>query len=208
MRPRHIIAAGLAAAVRLARNTQRAVRYGSQGTRQCCVSRDASPLPAIDSTRRLAPLALIAQPIPPDDDPTPSAPVIIKIPGRAAPQIVRDSTPLPSLTAEQHADTFLDWLQDDAPVAEWATEGAQMRGRTGDDILVCDLEEMHREMCLDLGVALMRWAMVSKHFRALVGERKRYVWHRETPDADKVRLCVMSVPARVPWAELPHAQAA
>ena len=195
MRPRHIIAAGLAAAVRWARNTQRAVRYGSRGPRQYCVSRDASPLPAIDSTRRLAPLVLIAQPIPPDADPTPSTPVIIKIPGRAEPQIVRDAAPLPSLTAEQHAATFLDWLQSDG-------------GKVGDDILVCDLEEMHREMCLDLGVALMRWALVSKHFRALVGERKRYVWHRETPDADKVRLCVMSVPARVPWAELPHAEAA
>lgn len=208
MRPRDIIAAGLAAAVRLARNTKRAVRYASRGPRPYRVSRDASPLPDIDSVRRLAPMALVAMPIPPDEDPTPTAPIAIAVPGRPEPQIVRDASPLPTLTAEQHAETFLDWLQ---------SEG----GLTGDDILVCDLEEMHREMCLDLGVALMRWALVSKHLRAILGERKRYVWHRETPDSDKVRLCVMSVPsrasgadkhprcpARVPWPELPHAAAA
>ncbi len=174
-----------------------------------------------------APMTLIAMPVPSTPEPTPGsplgaslahpatargAPIIILLPGRSEPQIVRDSTPLLSLTAEQHSETFLDWLQDVSPVAPSVARACgatgAVAGLTGDDILVCDLEEMHREMCLDLGVAPMRWALVSKHFRALVGERKRYVWHRETPAADKVRLCVMSVPARVPWAELPHAEAA
>lgn len=102
------------------------------------------------------------------------------------------AAPLLVLDAAQHAARFLDWLQDED-------------GLTG-EILARDLAEMHGEMCLDLGLEQVRWDRVSKHFRQLVGDRKHYVWHRDWPDSKPARLCVVSVPARIPWAELPMAE--
>ena len=139
----------------------------------------------------------ILLPMPPsasDDDSGPSGATPAAVPDRPA-------AGLTVLTPSEHAVRFLAWLQDED-------------GATG-DILARDLAEMHGEMCLDLGVEQVRWALVSSHFRQLVGDRKRYVWHRDLPDSKPQRLCVVHVPAlrspgpvAVPWPDLPMRQAA
>ena len=156
----------------------------------------------------------ILLPMPPsasDDDSGPSGATPAAVPDRPA-------AGLTVLTPSEHAVRFLAWLQDASFVAPSVAHACgatgAVAGATG-DILARDLAEMHGEMCLDLGVEQVRWALVSSHFRQLVGDRKRYVWHRDLPDSKPQRLCVVHVPAlrspgpvAVPWPDLPMRQAA
>lgn len=150
-----------------------------------------------DDRPAVAPIALISMPVSATPDPTPDDD------GGAAAAV---------LSPEAHAARLLDWLQDEAPVDPTVATRAGLStpawaGRTG-DILARDLAEMHAEMCLDLGIEPLRWSRVSEHFRRLIGERKRYAWHRDMAGAPRQRLCVMSVPVRVPWTDLPQQLAA
>lgn len=86
---------------------------------------------------------------------------------------------LRSLSADEHAQALLVWLQGD-------------RGVTG-EILARDLIEMHAEMCLDESIEIRPWNPVAVQFTRLIGDRKKYCWHTET-DGHKARLRVYSVP--------------
>lgn len=78
--------------------------------------------------------------------------------------------------ARDHAAALLTWLQGPG-------------GRSG-TLLASELQEMHRDLCIERDWEPLGWVAVGRELRRLIGGRKEYIWHQGR------RVCVYRVPPR------------
>lgn len=174
------------------RSIGRALRMTMQGpARKCACGRAVQPAPdaadpaptdeGSDTNRR--------QPTPTDsngaDPRRPTAVVGSRVVSVSAPVSAptREARP-----ARDHAAALLEWLQ-----------GAD--GRTG-SLFADELDEMHREMCVERDWELVGWTAVARELRRLLSARKEYAWR----DGKRVRVYRIP-PARPSAMEAPRQRA-